>query len=470
MDTRDRHIALSVDFILTLIAFLLLSFVIVKTRGFFKPGWNIVFFVTFLILFISLFSASISPSISRKLIPALSWNYVERCLFTGVLFFIILRALSSPGIYMKVWWHVHFSKSIFIAAIIIFISYFEFSFIPRWFRRIRFPLMIGLVLLSRVFMVYASPRPTIDVWVMLQEGAQCLLQLENTYQKLFTGVYSSEPFNYYAYPPITIFLTTPFYFIFGDVRWTFIFAELVGAIFIFRLAVRSGLPLNVSKYLTLLFYCIPFMPFVIEQSWTEPLLVWSCILFIYFYQFHRVILSMIFLGVFFASKQYLILVIPLLLKLKFRFRYFWIPVLICMITYGIYLVWDAQSIIHDNVLFHFRSRFRPDALNLSAYLFNNWNIRIPGIVTIILMLFGLILGMLCVPKTTSGFFKAISIVFFITLVVNKHAFCNYYYFLASIIFLNLFFIVLELYKLNQALSRFEWVTMEWGSGHSNILR
>jgi hypothetical protein len=172
-----------------------------------------------------------------------------------------------------------------------------------WFWR---ALLAGFVL-GAMFVIAATPRPSIDVWYQLQHAASCLPHGCNPYAMhtpASPGV--KDGFNYL---PMTFVLLTPVHAVFGDVRYAEVAAVVVAALLLRRLAPRQ------EPSVVPLFLCVPGLFFAVEQAWTEQLLV--PLLFAAVWWLHdepasrrRWLGAGLLLGLALATKQHVWLLLP----------------------------------------------------------------------------------------------------------------------------------------------------------------
>ena len=115
-----------------------------------------------------------------------------------------------------------------------------------------------------IAMVIASPAPRIDVWEMYQAVARGLLHGHNVYTQHWSPKLPHQATTYAYFPGAAVVLT-PFYALFGDVRFGEILALLASAVLIGRMA-RDPQGAMFGALLLL----FPYLTFSVEQSWSEP--------------------------------------------------------------------------------------------------------------------------------------------------------------------------------------------------------
>ncbi|HET7761496.1 MAG TPA: hypothetical protein VFL46_03980 [Phycicoccus sp.] len=156
--------------------------------------------------------------------------------------------------------------------------------------------------------VLGDRAPKIDVWVVLQQGADALARGENLYTEQWTG--SPGVQDLFPYLPWMAVLTAPGRWVAGDVRWALLVWSLVLLGGLWALARgRAERAAAVAAVLVL----APGTLTQVDQAWTEPvlaaLLVWFAVLV------HRghAWWAVVPLALACASKQHLVLLAPMLL-------------------------------------------------------------------------------------------------------------------------------------------------------------
>ena len=104
---------------------------------------------------------------------------------------------------------------------------------------------VTAAIMLRLWLPMASPAPIIDVFVQFQESAQNLVNGLNPYKVQVSDVYrGTENFGYtvfgYSYLPANLYLQTLGYALFGDIRYSYVAAELVAAASLYAASRRRG--------------------------------------------------------------------------------------------------------------------------------------------------------------------------------------------------------------------------------------
>ena len=244
--------------------------------------------------------------------------------------------------------------------------------------RARFVLLLVCFVAMGAAVVRASPRPAIDVWVFQQRASAALLHGEDPYAATYPDIYghSGQPMyapqmtkgdvvSAFPYPPLSILAALPAYALLGDVRFAWLLAMAAAG---WLLARGIG---GISGELAAVF--ILFQPrsfFVLEQSWTEPLLLLAVALFLFARQRRwPPELCGLALAMLVAAKQYgAVLALPLFFTIPrgARTRAGLVAAGAGAATIVPFWLWNGPALLRSLVWFHLEAPFRKDALSLLA--------------------------------------------------------------------------------------------------------
>lgn len=356
----------------------------------------------------------------------------------------IALGAEPPGIYLDspLWCVPHWA--LLVAMFGAVFALFGERATSRARRRWALVTFLGAAFAQKGLVLFASPSPTIDVFAMLQGGADALLRGESPYTALYPNPYApGAMLDVYVYPPLTVLATTPARLLLGDVRWTMFACEVVSTWLLWRM--ESGAPVRVGAARWACLYAVrPRGAFVLEQSWTEPLSV-ALILGVFLAaRARRHLWAGVLVGLVLASKQYLVALGPLLLLGLARasssrlLRTLWTSLLAALVAAAVTLplalvVWD--DFVHDVIRFHLDSPARPDALNLTALL-ARWGVTVPAAVSLgagvaAAVVFARLAWRARGQPWALAFCAAATLL--ASLLLQKHAFCNYYDLVAALL-------------------------------------
>lgn len=374
----------------------------------------------------------------------------ERFLWWGILLSVAINAVLPPGYYADRARLGLFRPLLLLAGLLV-LSYRR-KVQPPILVRFRFPLILVLSAAMSVVVMRASPRPAIDVWHVLQLGAEGLARGENPYTLEYPNIYAvtsqyvSKQFlsadgshtHVYPYLPLPLLASTPSALLVHDVRWTFLACVLFSAWVIRRLG-RGALEAELAAVLLLL---QPRAFFLLEQSWTEPLVLAAVALTLLAIAAWRAsqtpvagawIATGLAGGLAAASKQYSpVILVPLLFALPARG---WIKaaVLAAGVAAAItlpFVFWNPNAFV-SGILSNQQYPFRSDALSWLAAIAWLGGPQLPFWPSFILATVVLISGLgrrisLAQSVTTAA------AAFLVLLLLHKQAFCNYYWLAGSL--------------------------------------
>ena len=237
----------------------------------------------------------------------------------------------------------------------------------------------------------------------------------------------------YPYPPFSMILTLPGYLLGGDVRYSHVAAMGISAGLI--AVTRPGRVASLAAALLLL---MPRALYVLDLSWTEPLLVLT-FSFVMFCAFRWRKALPVALGLYFSTKQYTILTLPLL-PLLIGGPQHWrslgkillkAAVVVAVINIP-FLLWDFHGFVRSLVVFQFLQSFRMDALSYLVFIRQYVpNLPLPAWIALLPLVVIIPVSLRRLPNSPAGFCAAVTAVHLFFFAFNKLAFCNYYYFVIA---------------------------------------
>ncbi len=316
-----------------------------------------------------------------------------------------------------------------------------------------FIILIFIYIGVATWTIISSPRPIVDVFVLLQEAPRKLLEGINPYATTYTQVYPKIINDTFAYLPMSIVLFIPSIIVFNDPRYTIVVAMVIFSLFIHRALIgKAAIPL-MSIATAILF--IPKSFFLLEHAYVEPLIA---IGFFFSYQLWKN-------GI--PSWSLLILSASMLLKLdtfisfpafipmaknlykNSHIKYYWvIPILITLL-----FVIRSPDDFMRNILnsYTFGGSFDMSTListqkTLGVPINNSlslpsWMTRITGadlnnVMLYVPILIALVISIIIFCRPIKLFSK-IWIVHLILHYVYPHSFYNHYYFIVLMILLDI---------------------------------
>lgn len=301
--------------------------------------------------------------------------------------------------------------------------------------------LLGIHLALGVWTLRSAPEPVppIDVFIFQRDAAAAVLQGVNPYSITFpnpylTGAYYGPGMVVdgrlqfgFVYPPLSAYLSTLGQWLGGDVRYAQLGAMTLAGLFMATTRRGPLGPLAAALYLF-----TPRTLFVLEQSWTEPLVVLFLAATVWCAA-RTPRLTPYVLGLFLAVKQYAVLALPVALLLTRSLRGWWAlvvraGVVAAAVTLPLALT-ELPGFVRAVVTLQFAQPFRPEALSYLGLLAGPGG-RPPfgtGVAFAVAAAVGA-LALWRLPRTPAGYALGVAALFLAFFVLNKQAFANYYFF------------------------------------------
>jgi hypothetical protein len=301
-------------------------------------------------------------------------------------------------------------------------------------------MLLAAALVLHALVVVASPNPRIDVWTMSQQSAGHLWTGKNPYLTAVDNPYRGESFGYevfgYMYLPGVLYLQLIGYAM-GDVRLASVLAEAVLAFTLWRL-LRADTG-GAREIVPLLLFANPRGAFVIEQAWTEPLILLVLCLVVLSLRSGRRIRAAGLYGFFLSLKHSLFFFPVHWLLLERRWRHLALGLFVGLATIVPFVVWDLESFWRYGVMFHLQTGFRSEALTVFGALWPAFGIA-PGRAWTVVV--GVAATMVSFPLARRlppvfGHLWAVTLTTFAAFLFGSKAFCNYYYFVGGLLLLQI---------------------------------
>jgi Glycosyltransferase family 87 len=425
---------------LAFLFFLFTGFAQSRTLGHYRPEFILVF--AGLLGGYAFWAASPQEKVESK-----AW---DRWLTVGVVL-NTLRMLHKPLLLYPEDPHLFFVLNLLLGGAAVLSAAITISV----FARGKFPTALGIALLAlffaaRVLVPLISPHPHIDVFTSNTLAADYLILGKDPYSQSYPDIYQGA-FDYrpgLVYWPALLLWITPFRFLFGDIRYGFIFAELVAVLGLLALGTRRKISVTTSWLFVLLWLSNPTGLFILEQSWIDPLLVAMVCLVALSVHGHRKVIPGILLGITLAVKQYALLIPLFLVPWLWRkkgdrqtLHLLGVALVTFALLLGFFLAGDAGSFYRSTVGVLAHQAMRPDSFSLYAVVSRlgsfTWLGAAMGILTLVWLV--LTAGWFAVKKGGSFFAwsAGLALAYSGVFLFGKQAFANYYYFSSFFVLLSL---------------------------------
>lgn len=322
-------------------------------------------------------------------------------------------------------------------------------------RRWLFAGFLAIFFALGAWMVHASPDPHIDVWVFERNAARELLRGHDPYSMTFPDIYHSTLPGHqqvygtglvvndrcqfgFPYPPVTLLLTTLGSIVAGDPRYAQAAALAIAGLFL----AASGRG-RIAVLAAVLLLLTPRGFFVLGRAWTEPFAVMLLAATI-FCATRRSRWLPVALGLFLATKQYLVLAVPFtffLLPPGWTWRdWAWLLIKSAVVAAVItlpFVLWDFHAFWKSTVIVQQIAPFRWDSLSYIVW----WGfhghgdqVKLPNYAVLPATVASLAALGFCLwrsPRTPAGFAASLALLSLAFFAFNKQAFCNYYFFVVG---------------------------------------
>ncbi|MGH3909138.1 MAG: hypothetical protein ACRDTE_33920 [Pseudonocardiaceae bacterium] len=266
--------------------------------------------------------------------------------------------------------------------------------------------------------------PVIDVWVLLQGAGQGLAEGRNPYELTFNSP-PGQVGHCFTYLPATALLTAPGVWL-GDARW----AELVlliaaGALLAWHLQRRGGARVG----LAVLVVVLPGTVYLVQQAWTETLLLPALVATAVLTDRGRTGWAAVAFGVALATKQHVVLLVPLLLLCRFRVRDLAVAAGTAATLIVPWLLANPARFFTCTADFFLNAEAPRTSLSLWLHLPEP--LRLPLLA--VALLAGYVLAWRYCPRSGSGFLVGTAVVLITFGLVNKQTFLNQWWLVAALV-------------------------------------
>jgi hypothetical protein len=280
--------------------------------------------------------------------------------------------------------------------------------------------------------VIGDRAPKIDVWVVLQQGADALGRGENLYTQQWTDSPGVQDF--FPYLPWMSVLTAPGRWLAGDVRW---------AVLVWSLVLYAGLwalakgHVERAAAVTAVLVLAPGTLTQVDQAWTEPVLAAAIVWWAVLVRRGHAWWAIVPLALACASKQHLALLAPVLLV--------WRPfgVSRTLATGGLagllmapWVIADADAFVNDTVVTLLN--FHPIRFANTWYLYalNEHGVTLPFAVTGAAMVGIVAVAAYAVWRRqpdVAEVLRWLALVLAVANLVNKQGFYNQFWLVAALV-------------------------------------
>ena len=320
-----------------------------------------------------------------------------------------------------------------------------------------FNVLVGLIIVAvliQVSCIFCSVVTGIDVTVMLQKACDYFIHFKNPYDArypdIFNGFYVKYygTINYMTYWPSVVYISSIFYFIFGDYRYAYIFISIVFALVLYRSRVKDGLNKENTLLYMLLWVSSPVLAFTINRGWIDVFVTLPFFLFLYYLNTRKLILSGLFLGIVLSFKLYYLLLTPfifiyLITHFGFKRSIYFVAVCAAIFSATIvpFLVFDAHQFYQSTITFYSGMKLaRPDSLSWVSYLTRlDLQLISAGTYFSLFSIMVFCIWFMFCDKTITRLIEFSCVALLIFFMCARQAFCNYYLFVLFLFYMGIYF-------------------------------
>src|SRR5262249_833902 len=232
----------------------------------------------------------------------------------------------------------------------------------------------------------------------------------------------------FPYPPLSLLMSLPGH-LFGDYRYSHLLAMTGAAALMAHLR-----PTRLATFGATLFLFTPRTFYVLEEGWTEPLVVLLLAAVVFTAGRTPQILP-VSLGRVISSKEYAFFalpLVPLILPQPFRWMtYLRVVALAALVAVAItlpFFLWHPSGFWRSVIIAQVLQPFRADALSYISWFARHGREPWPQSIAFIIAGGAIALSLWRVKRTPAGFAAATALTYALFFAFSKQAFCNYYYF------------------------------------------
>ncbi|MFC1515916.1 hypothetical protein ACFL7E_04060 [Thermodesulfobacteriota bacterium] len=342
-----------------------------------------------------------------------------------------------------------------------------FKDVPVLSRHNLFVICILTLFLNLLF-IYFGAKPVIDGYVHLKEAAGYFLSGRNPYSSIYTQVYSPEQVKIFYYdnpiflqhvpflsvPPVSIALHAVGR-VLGDIRTINAILFCMGPILLKSICSKifPDFSDNDQKKMALIILIFPAQLYLIFWAWTDIILGFFLLLFIYLFLNKQDVASYFALGIFLSLKQYsVIYAIPFLFFMNLKdWKLYLVTGGVIIIPLAFYALWDLNGFIDSIILYELKQPFRTDSFSITGLMVRNFGMKVffGILLSIFIMLVSFVVTVYISIKkrlTLDTGYKQMRFMLYVILfqfanflMFSKQSFLNQYYFLTFVFYLTMLF-------------------------------
>lgn len=370
------------------------------------------------------------------------WNNnirIQNNLVLVLLFQFLLFIFANFSSKFNVYAYTKQTSHLLIFNILFYLSFaiFLFAFILRKHQLPLYKILLSIAGLFSISIIYCSIDSGIDTHLFLNMASDYFLELKNPYNYNYPDIYNGKYTElygdkyYFNYWPASLYICSGFRFLFNDVRYAFVLAQLI---FVFILIkYRNQLTLKNAILFSLVWLLNLVVLFVNERSWIDALAVPFFLAALLLLQNKKFLWASILIGFMASIKLYYVFALPFFaiyfLKEK-RIKEIFMMGIALITTFMPFLIISFDRFYFSTIVFINSTKIREDSLSMVSAIKRIYAIDASFWGVVIMFIFmGLFMWLFYRSKNNIlNLVKYINLSFFAIFLLSKQSFCNYFYF------------------------------------------
>ncbi len=301
-------------------------------------------------------------------------------------------------------------------------------------------LYTGILLLSALLplaVIFCSVKTGIDTHLFLNMASDHFFNGINPYSVNYPDIYNGEFTDeygdkyYFNYWPMALYICAPFKYIFGDVRFAFVLAQIIFVVILLKNRQKLSYPQLVL--ITVLWLTNIIMLYVNERSWLDSLAVPFLLSTLISLKNKKYLLAGIMIGLMGSLKLYYVFAMPFIGIYMLREKQYKAIVAMAaafIITFVPFAIASFDDLYQSTITFISSTKIRQDSLSIVSAIKRLYDLDYSKTGTILTFAaMGLFYILFWRSKNNIlNMLKYINLTFFVIFLFSKQSFCNYFYF------------------------------------------
>jgi len=314
---------------------------------------------------------------------------------------------------------------------------FLLSFIIKKNEGIIYTTLLIAAALLPLLVIFCSVKTGIDTHLFLNMASDYFFTGTNPYSVNYPDIYNGEFTDeygdkyYFNYWPMALYICAPFRYVFGDVRFAFVLAQIIFVVILLKN--RAKLSYQQLVLIAVLWLTNIVMLYVNERSWLDSLAVPFLLSSLIFLKNKKYMLASIMIGIMASLKLYYVFALPFFGIYLLREKK-WKEIIYMGLAFGVtfvpFIIASFDDLYQSTITFISSTKVREDSLSIVSAIKRLYNLDYSKAGTIITFAaMGLFYFLFWRSKNhILNMAKYINLTFFVIFLFSKQSFCNYFYF------------------------------------------